>query len=59
MPRRVYVTHAQKRAAQAMVARYESTGREVSDAMRKIAEAKIEFVDATSTSSDHDPRGVK
>ena len=41
MAKRVVVSSAQKAAAQAMVARSAVTGRYVSDAVRKIADAKV------------------
>ena len=47
MAKTVVVTSAQKAAAQAVVAYSAATGREVSDAVRKIADAKVKRVRRT------------
>ncbi|MBB2894713.1 hypothetical protein FHU39_004764 [Flexivirga oryzae] len=47
--KRVFVTRAQKAAARAMVDRSAVTGRPISDAVRKIAEARIEPVEPVAS----------
>ena len=42
MPKKIFVSSAQKSAAQAMVNRSSLTGRKVSNSVRKIANAKVE-----------------
>jgi hypothetical protein len=52
MTKRVYVSSAQKSAAQAMVDRSALTGRKISDSVRKIANARLEPTNGASTADD-------
>jgi hypothetical protein len=48
MAKKVFVSSAQKSAAQAMVSRSSVTGRKVSNSVRKIANAKVEPINGKS-----------
>jgi len=52
MAKRIFVSSAQKSAAQAMVDRSAVTGRKVSNSVRRIANAKVAPVKAKSTQAD-------